>query len=60
MSLLLQMKNSGKIVTNLVSLKLIQKVYNSMFCSLIKTEVAHWQLLDTNLIKEDDPLEFDR
>jgi hypothetical protein len=54
------MKNSGKIVTNLVSLKLIQKVYNSMFCSLIKTEVAHWQLLDTDLIKEDDPLEFDR
>jgi hypothetical protein len=54
------MKNSGKIVTNLVYLKLIKKVLNSMFCSLIKTEVDHWQLLETDLIKEDDPLEFDR
>jgi hypothetical protein len=31
-----------------------------MFCSLIKTEVDLWQLLETDLIKEDDPLEFDR
>jgi len=47
-------------MTNLVYLKLIQEVYNSMFCSLIKTEVDPWQLLETDLLEEDDPLEFDR